>query len=79
MDLCLKEQSPLGLGLGIQKVIVSERKAEAILAMYRNRYPDKSPFLIQAQIATDSTARRSATLQAQRKAAQGKAPAYMCL
>ena len=54
-------------------------KAEAILAMYRNRYPDKSPFLIQAQIATDSTARRSATLQAERKAAQGKAPAYMYL
>ena len=54
-------------------------KAEAILAMYRTRYPDKSPFLIQAQIATDSTARRSATLQAERKAAQGKAPAYMYL
>jgi para-nitrobenzyl esterase len=54
-------------------------KAETILAMYRNRYPDKSPFLIQAQIATDSTARRSATLQAERKAAQGKAPAYMYL
>src|SRR4029077_15162162 len=52
-------------------------KAETILAIYRNRYPDKSPFLIQAQIATDSTARRSATLQAERKAAQGKAPAYM--
>ena len=54
-------------------------KAETILAIYRNRYPDKSPFLIQAQIATDSTARRSATLQAERKAAQGKAPAYMYL
>jgi para-nitrobenzyl esterase len=54
-------------------------KAEALLAMYRNRYPDKSPFLIQAQIATDSTARRNATLQAERKAAMGKAPAYMYL
>jgi para-nitrobenzyl esterase len=54
-------------------------KAETILAMYRNRYPDKSPFLIQAQIATDSTARRSATLQAERKAAQGKSPAYLYL
>jgi para-nitrobenzyl esterase len=54
-------------------------KAEQIIAMYRNRYPDKSPFLIQAQIGTDSTARRSATLQAERKAAQGKAPAYVYL
>ena len=51
-------------------------KAEEMLAIYRNRYPDKSPFLIQAQICTDSTARRSAMLQAERKAAQGKAPAY---
>ncbi|HYL75093.1 MAG TPA: carboxylesterase family protein [Bryobacteraceae bacterium] len=54
-------------------------KAEPMLAMYRNRYPDKSPFLIQAQIATDAGARRSAILQAERKAAQGKAPAYMYL
>ncbi len=54
-------------------------KAEPMLAMYRNRYPDKSPFLIQAQIFTDSTSRRSAILQAERKAAQGKAPAYMYL
>ena len=54
-------------------------KAETMLAMYRNRYPDKSPFLIQAQIDTDASARRSAMLQAERKSAQGKAPAYMYL
>jgi len=54
-------------------------KAEAMLALYRNRYPDKSPFLIQAQIFTDSTARKSAMLQAERKSAQGQAPAYMYL
>ncbi len=54
-------------------------KAEPMLAMYRNRYPHKSPYLIQAQIDTDATARRSAILQAERKAAQGKAPAYMYL
>ena len=54
-------------------------KAETILSMYRNRYPDKSPFLIQAQIFTDSTARRSAILQAERKSAQAQAPAYMYL
>src|SRR5579872_2419002 len=54
-------------------------KGEAMLTLYRNRYPDKSPFLIQAQIATDSTSRRTAILQAERKAAQGQAPAYMYL
>ena len=54
-------------------------KAEAMLALYRNRYPDKSPFLIQAQIFTDSTSRKSAMLQAERKSAQGQAPAYMYL
>jgi para-nitrobenzyl esterase len=54
-------------------------KAEPMLALYRNRYPDKSPFLIQAQIVTDAGARRSATLQAERKSAQRQAPAYMYL
>jgi para-nitrobenzyl esterase len=54
-------------------------KAEPMLALYRNRYLHKSPFLIQAQIGTDAGARRSAVLQAERKAAFGKAPAYMYL
>jgi len=54
-------------------------KAEAILALYRNRYPDKSPYLIQAQILTDAGGRRNAILQAERKAEQGQAPAYMYL
>lgn len=55
------------------------QKAEPMLAMYRARYPQKSPFLIQAQIDTDIAGRRSATLQAERKSAAGKAPAYMYL
>ncbi len=54
-------------------------RAEPMLAMYRARYPQKSPFLIQAQIDTDSAGRRSANTQAERKAAAGKAPAYMYL
>jgi para-nitrobenzyl esterase len=54
-------------------------KSEAMLAMYRNRYPQKSPYLIQAQIDTDSAWHRSAVLQAERKSALGKAPAYMYL
>lgn len=54
-------------------------KAEPMIQMYRARYPDKSPYLIQAQINTDATSRRSAILQAERKSEQGKAPAYMYL
>ncbi len=54
-------------------------KAEGMLMLYRDRYPNKSPYLIQAQIATDAGARRSAMLQAERKSALGKAPAYMYL
>jgi para-nitrobenzyl esterase len=64
------------------KAMMKERygaKAEPMLTLYRSRYPNKSPFLIQAQIATDAGFRRSAILQAERKAALGKAPAYMYL
>jgi para-nitrobenzyl esterase len=64
------------------KKMMNERygaKAEHMLALYRDRYPTKSPFLIQAQIGTDAGSRRSAMLQAERKAALGKAPAYMYL
>lgn len=64
------------------KKMMNERygeKAERMLTLYRDRYPTKSPFLIQAQIATDAGFRRSAILQAERKAALGKAPAYMYL
>jgi para-nitrobenzyl esterase len=64
------------------KAMMAERyaaKADPMLALYRNRYPNKSPFLIQAQIATDAGFRQNAILQAERKSALGKAPAYMYL
>ena len=64
------------------KSVLSQRyadKADAILALYKQRYLQKSPFLIQAQVFTDSGFRRSAITQAERKAALGKAPAYMYL
>jgi len=54
-------------------------KAEEILRLYRDRYPDKSPFLIQAEIVTDAGMRRNAILQAERKSEMCKAPAYMYL
>lgn len=64
------------------KTILSQRyeeKADEILKLYKQRYQQKSPFLIQAQIFTDAGFRRSAITQAERKAALGKAPAYMYL
>jgi para-nitrobenzyl esterase len=64
------------------KSMMSERygaKAEPMLALYRSRYPNKSPFLIQAQIGTDAGFRQNAILQAERKSALRKAPAYMYL
>jgi para-nitrobenzyl esterase len=54
-------------------------KSDEIYSMYRKANPKKSPFLILAQVNTDSGFRRSAITQAERKAAAGKAPAYMYL
>jgi para-nitrobenzyl esterase len=51
--------------------------ADSLLALYRERWPYKSPFLIHAQIVTDATFRFNAYTQAERKAAQGAAPVYM--
>src|SRR5215468_564828 len=64
------------------KALLNQRyaeKGEEILALYRRRYPQKSAFLIQAQAFTDAGFRRSAITQAERKAALGKAHAYMYL
>jgi para-nitrobenzyl esterase len=64
------------------KAILNQRygdKEGEILALYRQRYPQKSPFLIQAQVFTDAGFRRSAITQAERKAALGRASAYMYL
>lgn len=50
--------------------------APELLRLYRRRWPHKAPFLLQAQIVTDSGFRRFAQAQAERKAAQGAAPVY---
>jgi para-nitrobenzyl esterase len=53
--------------------------ADPLLALYRERWPDKTPFLLHAQIVTDASFRFWAYTQAERKAAQGTAPVYMYL
>lgn len=50
--------------------------SEEVYRSYRRRWPHKSAFLLQAQIVTDSGFRRLAHAQAERKAAQGRAPVY---
>jgi len=50
--------------------------ADRVYQLYRDTYPDVTPFLIQARIATDRGFRNSAIKQAELKAAQGGAPAY---
>lgn len=66
------------------KTMLNQRfktKADEIYALYHNSgwNSKKSPYLIQAQVLTDNGFRRSAITQAERKAALGKAPAYMYL
>jgi len=53
--------------------------AERVYRMYRDTYPNISPYLVQARIATDRRFRRSAFKQAELKAAAGGAPAYLYL
>jgi para-nitrobenzyl esterase len=52
-------------------------KAAEILDLYRPLTAGKTPYLVQAQIFTDTQARSRAIAQAERKAAQGGAPAWM--
>ena len=51
--------------------------ARPMLRLYRECWPTKSPFLVHAQLMTDYGFRRYAYAQAERKAAQGRAPVYL--
>jgi para-nitrobenzyl esterase len=48
-----------------------------IIKLYREHYPKKSPYLVQAMIITDAQLRRAVVRQAERKHALGTAPAYV--
>jgi para-nitrobenzyl esterase len=67
-DLLARLQTQHGSGAGA-----------ALLALYRASWPDKSPYLLLAQMTTDAGFRRFAHLQAERKAAQGRAPVWTWL
>ena len=68
---------------GLRKISASATRTKPTrsYALYKKSSwtAKKSPFLIQAEIFTDSAFRRSAITQAERKSALGKAPAYMYL
>lgn len=51
--------------------------ADEVLAAYRRLYPAKRPYLLKAMISTDVRTRRNAVIQAERKAAQHAAAAYL--
>jgi para-nitrobenzyl esterase len=66
---------------GLIKVL-NERfagKGAQIAALYRKYYPNKSPFLVQAQALTDAANRKNAALQVELKHKQGGAAAYLYL
>src|SRR5262245_25555205 len=52
-------------------------KASEIIDLYRPVTKGKTPYLVQAQVLTDTQVRSRAITQAERKAAQGGAPAWM--
>jgi para-nitrobenzyl esterase len=52
-------------------------KAGEILDLYRPATAGRTPYLVQAQVLTDTQVRSRAIAQAERKAAQNGAPAYM--
>jgi para-nitrobenzyl esterase len=54
-------------------------RADSLLALYRDHFPTKTPYLLQAQIITDAGFRRFAHAQAELKAAQMQAPVYTYL
>ena len=56
-----------------------EGNAPRIYKLYRDVYPDVSPYLIQARLITDRGGRYSATKLAELKAAQNGAPIYCYL
>ncbi|MBU6442990.1 MAG: carboxylesterase family protein [Alphaproteobacteria bacterium] len=64
---------------GLEALLAARYGAQGgeILRLYRRKWPDKPPFLLQAQIITDGGFRRYAYLQAEAKARQGRAPVYM--
>ena len=66
-----------GLKAHIKELAGSD--ADRVYNAYRRVDPHVTPFLLHCRLLTDRTQRRNAMTLSERKAAQGKAPAYMYL
>ena len=55
---------------------VGAARADEVLALYRQDDPKATPFVLQARFDSDETFRKSALVQAERKAAQVQAPVW---
>jgi len=64
-------------GLRTEVRTIAGDKADKIIAAYRSAFPMSSHYLLLAKMLTDRERRERAVLQADRKAAVGKAPVYM--
>jgi para-nitrobenzyl esterase len=64
---------------GLQALLTQQygARGESLLGLYRARRPDKSPYLLHAEIITDAGFRRYALAQAEAKAALGGAGVWM--
>ena len=64
---------------GLREVLKARygEAVDAVLKLYRAKWPRKTPYLLQSQIVTDAGFRRFAYRQAELKAAQGSAPVYL--
>lgn len=61
------------------RALAGEANATRVITEYRDAYPEASPALLLARMTTDSGFLAAARTQADRKAEQGGAPAYMYL
>ena len=59
------------------KGLVGEGNVDKVVSVYRQAYPDASPFKLEVRILTDHGGRKSAITLAERKFAQHAAPVYM--
>jgi para-nitrobenzyl esterase len=66
-------------GLRAQASAIFGSAGDHVLAAYRAADPDSSPYLLLARMITDCGTRRNSIAVAERKAALGRAPAYMYL
>jgi para-nitrobenzyl esterase len=67
----------VGLRASLVRAGLAERDLDPLLALYKRDHPSESPTDLYFRISTDRGTRRTAILQAELKAEQGKGKVYM--